>query len=101
MPQTTTKGPKSKLIGLVADRRELRELFNDETDLRRLLPAVFRSLSRKSGFTADDVRKFMFDAMDALIEQATRDYLAAARADVEAAIEADEAIIRLVQGEAA
>lgn len=111
MNPQTTKGPKFKLSRLVAERRELVDLFGKQGDLRVLLPAIFRIVctdncavdaetarALKSNFTAEDVRKFMLAALDAMIEQAKRDYETAARADVEAAIAADEKLLAWGRG---
>jgi hypothetical protein len=77
-------------------RSELAKLFERETDLRVLLPAVFRIIinnndyddadaarANKDTFSAEDVRRFILRAMDAEIEDAWRVYQDAARAEIE------------------
>jgi hypothetical protein len=80
---------------LKRQRAELARLFAKDKDMRSLPQAVFRILSggdpdyinKDNPTKAEDVERFVMDAMDAKIEQAWLSYQLAVRRDAEPALD--------------
>jgi hypothetical protein len=97
-----TKTGTARIRILRSNRSALVKLFERETDLRVLLPAVFRIIINSDDYSdaetaravnstygAEDVRRFVLRAMDAEIEDAWRVYQDAARAEIEPTLGTD------------